>query len=497
MTNEETTSFPPQRQSPIGVLVEMLYSLQALVKSLWPLLIFLFLRFTEISLFYKITGFSLFILYGLILGFLKYRNFLFSIDEEREEFIVQSGVINKKRSVVQLNKIQQVSINQSFIQKLVGVYGVEIETAGSIKNEVTIKAISKDEALKIKTRLLSSNQKVNPEHHSTEAQQPNFFIKISLLSLFKAGITSHYLESAGLLIAFFYTIFSNLKDFGFFKEGEEKLFFTDLLSTNGLHFAVIVVAVLIVITLLFNVIRIMVVYYNFHISRMTDSLLLTYGLFNNKSTMINPKKVQIIRLSSNYFQKKFNIFQLSIHQASSDIARDKKANIHVPGCSKTENDSILAFIYGKAPKKGLQVTPSKRKILEPILLFMLIPILTFAVAIAFRPILGSYLYFLLPYFAIVIPAIYFSYRNYRLFIHENFIIKQSGIWDIKTEIIEPHKIQAISTKQNFWHQKSNIGHVTLHTAGGDISFKLSDYTFINKHVNYWLFQVETSTNHWM
>jgi hypothetical protein len=36
------------------------------------------------------------------------------------------------------------------------------------------------------------------------------------------------------------------------------------------------------------------------------------------------------------------------------------------------------------------------------------------------------------------------------------------------DIIEPSKIQAITTSQPFWHKKVNIGSITLHTAGGNI-----------------------------
>jgi putative membrane protein len=36
--------------------------------------------------------------------------------------------------------------------------------------------------------------------------------------------------------------------------------------------------------------------------------------------------------------------------------------------------------------------------------------------------------------------VYFGFRNNKLFIHNDFIIKQSGSWDIDNAIIEPLKI---------------------------------------------------------
>jgi len=103
-----------------------------------------------------------------------------------------------------------------------------------------------------------------------------------------------------------------------------------------------------------------------------------------------------------------------------------------------------------------------------------------------------------PVYVVVIGLIqYFRFKNNRLFIHENFIIKQSGAWDISNDIIEPSKIQAITTSQLFWHKKLNIGSITLHTAGGNIAFQLANYSVVKQQVNHWLYEIETSDSNWM
>src|SRR5690606_38909193 len=92
---------------------------------------------------------------------------------------------------------------------------------------------------------------------------------------------------------------------------------------------------------------------------------------------------------------------------------------------------------------------------------------------------------------------YFKFINNRLFINENFIIKQSGAWDVSDAIIEPSKIQAITTSQLFWHKRLNIGSIILHTAGGTIAFQLGNYSIIKQQVNRWLYEIETSDSNWM
>ena len=487
----------PQRQSSIGILVETAYSIIKLVKGYWPM--FLFILYNYDNQLYKVVGLTSIIPFSIVLGYLKYRNLFFILDEEKEEFIIHSGIINKKRSVIQLNKIQQVSINQSFIQKLTHVYGIEIKTAGSMRSEAEIKAVSQPIAIALKEKLSPNNvlQFEQRDSENRKIEQPHFSIHINNLDLFKAGITSRYLESAGLLFAFFYTIINNLKDIGFIEEGAEKHFINNWSSFHVIQTSLILVISFVLIILLFNIFRIIITYYNLKITQNAHSLFVSYGLLNSKNTIINPNKVQITRVSSNYFQRKIDSFQLSIHQASSDVAMDKKANVRIPGCKKEDSNSILSFIYNQKPKKGVFLTANWRKILFPLFLFILIPIIIYSSSIDSYALTSSHLVFFIVYCALVFLFIYYSLRNYRLSIHDEFIIKKSGIWDVTEEIIEPHKIQAIRTKQYLWHRKHNIGHVILHTAGGDIRFKFANYEDINNHVNRWLYQIETSNKEWM
>jgi len=84
-----------------------------------------------------------------------------------------------------------------------------------------------------------------------------------------------------------------------------------------------------------------------------------------------------------------------------------------------------------------------------------------------------------------------------LFVSQDYIMKRHGIWDIDHQILLPYKIQAITIKQMLWHKAANIGHITCHTAAGDISFKFGNYDTLKNLMNYWLYQVESSEKDWM
>lgn len=379
---------------------------------------------------------------------------------------------------------------------------MEIETAGSAKSEATIKAISQTWALALKARLLeASSGEVAINMASTQegitTTSPRPFINISLGSLAKVGITSNYMESFTLLLAFIYTIYSNVKEVWWNDENHENQLQDLIGSLAVVQSLLIIFAVLVLITFLINIIRTVVPYFGFNISKQGRSLLMSYGLLNSKNTILHPHKVQVVKLITNYFQRKINVLRMVVRQASSNIQLDKKASIQIPGCNGQESETILQLIFGQTPQKGRMLKPNIRRIISSIGLFVLIPIAVYMAAVWVNPVILRYSFLLPVYLVLAAIFIYFSYQNNRLFVTERFIIKQYGIWDVHTEIIEPFKIQAITARQNFWHRRADVGHVTLHTAGGDITFRFADFSTINSLIDTWLYQVESSEKEWM
>src|SRR5690606_29320447 len=70
------------------------------------------------------------------------------------EFILEKGIWNKEQIIIQLDKIVQVNIEQHFAQRLVEVYAVSIDTAGSTQSEVKIPALDKPVAMALKQALM-------------------------------------------------------------------------------------------------------------------------------------------------------------------------------------------------------------------------------------------------------------------------------------------------------------------------------------------------------
>lgn len=494
----------PQRQSAAGIVIMAGYAAQKVIRALFfPFIIFL-LKAEKSHLVYFFLGGAIILVITIVFSYLNYLKFTFFLDNEKQEFVINKGIFNKTLLTIPLEKIQQVNINQSFLQKLVGVFSLEIDTAGGADKEVSIKAIDEASAYRLKEHLLNGNKvadetSIDDSEQKLETEKP--FISLSLSTLLKVGLTSNYGSSLALLIGFAYAVFHNAKEL-------LKAFDTDngqveAAIEKGINVASIGILFLAVIVLLLviNIVRTIVKFYDFKISKHKHSLLISAGLLNKKNTLLSPKKVQITSYSQNYFQKKLNILNLNLKQAASGVPTDakdlEKSNLSLPGCSATEKNEILRIILSKLPSETKTYLPNFRFLNLPILFNAVLPVGIFWMVALNIPEVKVYYPLAIIYFILVLVMIYFSYRRHRLMVNQEFIIKKSGIWDVSYEHIFPHKIQAISTFQYPWHKGVDVGHVDLHTAAGVIHYKFGNYTEIKQLVNYWLYQVESSDEDWM
>jgi len=491
----------PQRQSLLGVLVMFANTLQKIVRAMWPILLVWLVKLDASNTLFIYLGIVAFVLIIAIISYLQYYFFTFYIDEENSDFVIQKGILNKTKITIQLHKIQQVNINQSLIQRLINVYKLEIDTAGSDKKEASISAIPHELAIILKDRLINyASEKPTFTEEKEVVEAPSSLLKISLSSLIKIGFTSNYVKSFLLFFAFFTAMLENIKKIFESVEIQEDKMTGYLDKLPILTSIAIVLGTIIGIGLVVNLVQTIIKYYDFTIRKDKQSIVLSYGLLATKNTLLHPKKVQLVSITQNFFQKKFDILTIGIRQASSNPGSNIKSDkIDVPGASKLERDEILKILFNTFPEKGKLMLPNWRKLALESFFLLLLPLVVFIlVNVSFDLFIWNELVMYCIAFALFSGILlWFSYKNYRLFVSIDFIIKQNGAWDVDNTIVEPYKIQAITTKQFFWQKATNIGSVTLATAGGNIDFSTGNYLEIKKMVNNWLYQVETTNKNWM
>ena len=494
----------PQKQSASGIIIMFADTLQKVIRAAALPLLFIFIKSGGQHTWAVVSGSIALILILAVFAYIRYVKFTFFLDEDKQEFIINKGVFSRTTLTIQLNKIQQVNINQSLLQQMIGVYSLDIDTAGSDKKEASIKAVDHTTATLLRQKLLSRDTSTTESGQLAASEAESVmppFLKLSNFTLLKVGITSNYGASIALLTGFIFGLFELIKDYNSAFEIEENQLsqaFSRGFSVFSLCFLLIAALVLILGT---NIIRTFIKYFDFKIIKQKRALTVSSGLFTKHNTLLKPDKVQLSAYSQNYFQKKLGMLNIKVKQASyssADEEDEKKSAVEIPGCDETERDEILKMILDHIPAKGKPLLPNYRFLFLRIILCIVLPLLAiFLLGSFFLPVIKPHFVLAVPYLFIVVTLLYFEYKHHRLYTNDNFVIKRSGIWDIEHEIIEPHKIQAITAKQYFWHKKADVGHLTIHTAAGVIHFKYGNYTHIKNLVNYWIYKVESSKKDWM
>ena len=487
-----------QKQSKVGMVVIFFDKFISIVKNY---AIFLIIpMWKDFDLILLIILILLIALFTAALTVIEFKYFTFQFDFNKNDFIVKKGFLKKTKLSVPLNKIQQINLNQNFIHKFLNLYEIQMDTAGSDSKEVSIKAVKEDIAFEIKdfTDFLKEKNIDIDLEKSNESKS----LEIDFYTLIKTGLTSRYFQTLGFIIALFFGALEYLDALGinFIPS------FSSFIKNGNFGFIAILVYTILIFLAVFatNLISTIIKFYKFSASKTNNNLSVSYGLISTKTILMNPDKVQVFSFTQNWIQKKIDLCNIIIYQASSNmnISSDKSkegSKVNIPGANSSDKKTIFEFIYKSFDDNEFIIKPNIRKFSVNFFLIGVIPSILFFGINHFFELLSSLNYIMIQtiYLAVILFVSYRLYKNNIMSVSKNFIKVQSGFWDITTKIIEIHKIQSIVIDQEIWYKKLNLANLTLCTAGGVIRFSYMDYFILRKITDNFLFKVEVSNKSWM
>jgi len=477
-------------------------TLYTVARAAWPIIALMFVK-REFKSWYFFAVIGVIILTTFVTKLINY--FYFSYQVIDDELIIKKGWLNKSTTVVKLDKIHEVNLNQKFIHKIIGLYLVNIDTAGSSSTEIEINGIDFQKALSLKD-VLTSSVETNQEsttilsEENDEAvveDQSSDKIKISLISLIKIGLTRNYLQTFGLLIAFSFQIIDQLQDF-FYKD--DASVYDDIFEASyDEYLGLVGVALffgLIAVVVIFNLARTLLTYYNYQINLKDKHLTASYGLTDSHIISVPANKVQMFQFQQNYFQKLMNLFEVKIKQVESNEDNKKKKGLIIPGANHLELNTLFNVIFSNnlidvqnGYKPHIRVFAIKIAILCVPALVTLI-VLYFTDSLLFS-------WIILPFFSLGSLLIYMGYKNEKMVFKDDFVILKSGIWDITTTYLPIDKIQKVSISQSYFQEKRQIGSLNLYTAAGIITLYYYDFNMLQRMVNEILYKIEKNKHSWM
>jgi len=492
------------RQSPLAIILYIfLFAKNLLRQFWWVILLFIFnpSRKNDESDFPFLMAIIAFSFISMMASIISYFRFYYYLTES--DFHLEQGVLRKKSVQIPFERIQSIRVEQSLIHQAFNIVKLEVDTAGSKNNELTIMAITKDHADHIRNYIFSKKEALTKNQTSEEVsiassqgqtkETPLF--QLSFGTLLKIGISQNHLRSLGIIMAFFLSLFHRITEFinpkvDEYLEDIEIESFWSMISTS-----LLIIPFFLAISVLISAFQISFRYADFSVFKTKEGLRLIFGLFTRIEQVAIRRKMQIIALETNPIRRFLGLVKVRIFQASSSELQVNES-LMIPGCSPQESDFVLKeYISPDVLQEAIFNQVDSKYRLRIFILAGCLPLAgLIGLAYANFGIEALYLAALLPVIAI---TAHYYYKRLKYAVHPDWIIKKEGIFGQKTTFLKTYKIQNVEIYRGFYQLRHGLATVIIHTAARPVSIPFVTLDQAYLLTNYLLAQVEQSKKHWM
>jgi len=426
-------------------------------------------------------------------NFLSYYYFTFLI--KKDEIIIKHGVLSRNQRNIPIERVQNVDITQNFLQQMLNIAKVEIQTAGGTETEGLLEYVSKKDAEEIRDVIRQyqniieqkkDGEKVAVEqdnnHTEDELIEENTYYSTDRSTktynsfnsnnngekeLFRMSIrelvTYGMLRFRPLVLVGIFILLQYLNVFPSVMEDVESYLDVESLKQLDVTMIVIYALLFLILTMFLSWIADIVLtvnqFYDFRLSLEGNKLHTEYGLLGKRKGTIPLKKLQSITMASNFITRKLNLYSLRLQTAGLGV-RKSMPEIAVPLAS-----------YGRVQELAHGI----RNYQEPIDFKHVSPLTIrraiFRYSIGVLPIfaVGLYISIWMAFLLILTPLIYYAavlryqYRGYAIQ-DENIIIKQ-GFFFQRISIIPIQKIQTLHIVETFFQRRLGLATINVDTAG--------------------------------
>ncbi|WP_034058564.1 PH domain-containing protein [Lacinutrix jangbogonensis] len=492
----------PSRQSIRGIAVLFGFNSYKIIKSLFLAIAAFSYSFIKNG---KVFGLSqnkivfviaLVFLFILFRSILEYLNFKFHI--VGDDFMLSKGILNKEKITVSKSKIQNIYIRQNILQQIINVVQLDIETAGDAKAEVKITALSRNKAKALKEELLSHVNTLNKTETVLENRiEQQVYYKASIKKLVLEGFSENHIKSFLIIAGFVGGLYSTYEDFIAEIKLNDKfdaLIIQNENSIGALIFTSLAILLMtLLISILFSIVKTFLLNFELQVIEHKNTIEIKKGLFNKVAIVLSPTRIQNIEVVNNRLKRYFGLNTLRIKQAMVDKKLQK--HFSIIGLDQLQVNYLVEKLMQRF-SPILENGKPERYYIRVLFLIALIPIVLFN-AIGFLILENQFWIinlFIIPLLALMI---YWKYQKAYYNLNDNMLIVGSGSISTITELLETHKIQAVSTNQTVFQKLRNIATVKVYTASKVTEILYVKESRANAIVNFLLYQVESQRKDWM
>lgn len=441
-----------QRLHPAAIVILLVKNIYHLVESLLPLIIIVTSKGDQTIRWLKILAPLALILY-ILWAIVYWWRYVYYIQDD--ELRVEYGILKRKKTFIPLNRIQSVQLTAGILQRLLGLFSLEVETAGGgTKAEVSLSALSRENAEKLRQVLEVKDNIIEDE----SLKEPAVEYVLSSQDLIIAGSTSN-----GLLpmLAFFAAAFSQLDQLipNLYKYLET---FAGNISKSGVNAIIISLLFLLLVTWLISVGNVILKFGNFKLHREDDNIKISRGFLEQRQLTVPIKRIQAIKIIEGVVRGPLGLVSVEMVNAAY-AGKGGEANILFPLIRKKE---LMPFLSEVLPEftSSLEVEALPRRSRPRYLLVNIVPVLILSTILSIYVAPWGYLsWALLP---LAFLRGYVQHRDTGINIQSNMVVMRNRWLGMVTIIIPHRRVQSLLVSTSILQQRKDLQNVGLAIASG-------------------------------
>ena len=485
----------PQRQSPIAI-VAGIFSVQAL-QGLIPIIIVAFGNRRSIGLVAVPLG-----LIALVaISAINWSRTTFWV--ENGEMVLEKGLLNKSRTQIPLDRIQQIGTEQGIIQQIFNVRQVNVDSAGTGVSEFQLAAVTDEVVAELRGRVVGADKAGTAAPPSPAAPfagpplgppgmgaptpgtgtfgppapgpagplgPPQGAIPVPAEDRRTIVLRHEFADLVQLAISrpSPQVIIGLLALGGFGLGGVVERFLTE--NITGVVGAVILVIVIIILAIAVLIIGTMIREFQLTVWRSQEGLRLTAGLLNKRERLARTERVQVVRQQSNFVERRFGRTSMFLPQASSVQAgaATSATQFSIPGAPTAKADDI-ANLFLAADRPEPQHPIDRRIVWRKTLLEGILPAVFLLIcAASVYAVEEASNWIVLP---LVIGAVFLVaqarvaavlfHKRWSWNLAEGHVVIQRGFLTIDRTEAALRKVQSVRIRQGFWQRRKQLASVHL------------------------------------
>lgn len=441
-------------------------------------------------------GLSVLIALLIAHSILYYLNFFYYITNN--EFVIEKGYFNKTKISVPFDKIQSVTIKQNVIQQVLNIVELEIDSPGSNKKEISLKAMKRKDAEQLKSILMEKKDTLVDNDHieikeevkiDSNDNNPELLFKLSPVDIIKYALSENILRGGLLVVSIAYGFYNTYAEY-------IRSYLDNILNTTyekianiGLFFGIILFIAFILFSITINIIIAFISNYDFTLYKNEKKFQLEKGIFTRTSQIIPKHKIQTYKWTTNPIKRLLGIYNINITQTNASKESKKNGSILIPACKDKIEYFLRNEIFPNNEKERYIVAKTyKRFFIRHIIFFMLLPLIGLFFININRYIILAYILWEI----LTAISIYLKERKLLARISENYLIKQSGILATSNTIVDINKIQGVKIVQTIFQKRRNAANIIVYTASEKIVIRYINFYKAKDMYTYILYKTETN-----